>query len=292
LLLLLSRGASQRERSHIWERNPGSGSSWSEEVAQALLAAGAQVNAQGGYHGNALQAAARNGQVCLVQMLLNAGVDGNALGAKDDLSESEGLDGSDATEDIGGDVFDMHIISPLGIFLPVVACGTEADNDVVFAHWLTDIAYIMHRPDQQLAFLRNIGVSGLKCTPVSSSSLKLLSSAHLRIWQYACATGTQKKAPPDYAMLPSYARVRCSVGRKFAVMLSDMSGFRAQPMTRNVKGKLEVTNSLDYPWQLGKPQHEYVSPTLLTRVKPLKEDNVAKALMPSMVLRRLPTLRN
>lgn len=79
-MLLLSRGASQRERSHIWERNPGSGSSWSEEVAQALLAAGAQVNAQGGYHGNALQAAARNGQVCLVQMLLNAGVDGNARG--------------------------------------------------------------------------------------------------------------------------------------------------------------------------------------------------------------------
>lgn len=35
------------------------------------------------------------------------------VGAKDDLSESEGLDGSDATEDIGGALFDMHIISPL-----------------------------------------------------------------------------------------------------------------------------------------------------------------------------------
>ncbi|PYH63668.1 uncharacterized protein BO88DRAFT_430198 [Aspergillus vadensis CBS 113365] len=255
LTVELTRGASQRERSHIWERNPGSGSSWSEEVAQALLDAG--------YHGNALQAAARNGQVCSVQITPKFFNILLQVGAKDDLSESEGLDGSDATEDIGGALFDMHIIT---------------DNDVVFAHWLTDIAYIMH------PFLRNIRVSSLKCTPVSNSSLKLLYSAHLRIWQYACATGTQKKAPPHYAI--------CSVGRKFAVMLSDMSGFRAQPMTRNVKGKLEVTNSLDNPWQLGKPQHEYVSPTLPTRVKPLKEDNVAKALMPSMVLRRLPTLRN
>lgn len=49
-------------------------------MAQALLAAGAQVNAQEGYHSNALQAAARNRQVYLVQILLNTGVDSNACG--------------------------------------------------------------------------------------------------------------------------------------------------------------------------------------------------------------------
>jgi ankyrin repeat protein len=44
-----------------------------EKVVQMLLAAGAEVNAQGGDHGNALQAASSEGHEKVVQMLLDAG---------------------------------------------------------------------------------------------------------------------------------------------------------------------------------------------------------------------------
>lgn len=49
-----------------------------ERVMQMLLAAGADVNAQGGYYGNALQAASFGGHEKVVQMLLAAGAEVNA----------------------------------------------------------------------------------------------------------------------------------------------------------------------------------------------------------------------
>ena len=45
-----------------------------------LLDAGANINAQGGYWGNALQAASEQGQYQVVQMLLEKGADINAQG--------------------------------------------------------------------------------------------------------------------------------------------------------------------------------------------------------------------
>lgn len=42
-------------------------------MVQTLMDAGADVNAQGGYYSNALQAAARSGQEKVVQMLMDAG---------------------------------------------------------------------------------------------------------------------------------------------------------------------------------------------------------------------------
>lgn len=53
------------------------------EIVQVLIDAGADVNAQGGKYGNALQAAAVSGQSPeMVQMLLDAGADVNAKGGK------------------------------------------------------------------------------------------------------------------------------------------------------------------------------------------------------------------
>ncbi|KAJ6004615.1 hypothetical protein N7540_012984 [Penicillium herquei] len=49
-------------------------------VVEILVGAGADVNAQGGYYGNALQAAASNGSAETVQILLEAGTDVNAQG--------------------------------------------------------------------------------------------------------------------------------------------------------------------------------------------------------------------
>ncbi|KAJ5413837.1 hypothetical protein N7509_000464 [Penicillium cosmopolitanum] len=51
-------------------------------VVEILLAAGANVNAQGGEYGNALQAAAFNGSAETVKMLLDAGADVNAQGGQ------------------------------------------------------------------------------------------------------------------------------------------------------------------------------------------------------------------
>jgi ankyrin repeat domain-containing protein 50 len=51
-----------------------------EKVVQMLLSAGADVNAQGGFLGNALQAASRSGHEKVVQILLDAGADFNAQG--------------------------------------------------------------------------------------------------------------------------------------------------------------------------------------------------------------------
>ena len=49
---------------------------------QMLMDAEADVNAQGGYYGNALQAALVKGHDKVVQILLNAGADVNAQGAE------------------------------------------------------------------------------------------------------------------------------------------------------------------------------------------------------------------
>ncbi|KAI9873035.1 MAG: hypothetical protein M1830_000904 [Pleopsidium flavum] len=51
-----------------------------ETIVQLLLAAEADVNAQGGRYGNALQAAASHGNETIVQLLLAAGADVNAQG--------------------------------------------------------------------------------------------------------------------------------------------------------------------------------------------------------------------
>jgi ankyrin repeat protein len=45
-----------------------------------LLDKGADVNAQGGYYGNALQAASSDGHEAVVKLLLNKGADVNAQG--------------------------------------------------------------------------------------------------------------------------------------------------------------------------------------------------------------------
>jgi ankyrin repeat protein len=48
------------------------------DVVKLLLDAGADINAKGGYYGNALQAAVFKGSVDLVRLLLDAGADLNA----------------------------------------------------------------------------------------------------------------------------------------------------------------------------------------------------------------------
>ncbi|KAI1533400.1 fibronectin type 3 and ankyrin repeat domain protein 1, partial [Pyrenophora tritici-repentis] len=53
-----------------------------EQVVKTLLDAGADVNAQGGYFGNALQAASFRGHKQVVKMLLDAGADVNAQGGE------------------------------------------------------------------------------------------------------------------------------------------------------------------------------------------------------------------
>jgi len=47
-----------------------------------LLDNGADINAQGGQYGNALQAASEGGHAAVVQMLLNNGADINAQGGQ------------------------------------------------------------------------------------------------------------------------------------------------------------------------------------------------------------------
>jgi ankyrin repeat protein len=57
-----------------------------EKVVQLLLGAGADVNAQGGFYGNALQAASYRGGEKVVQMLLDAGakiIKGNIESSED-----------------------------------------------------------------------------------------------------------------------------------------------------------------------------------------------------------------
>jgi ankyrin repeat protein len=51
-----------------------------DQTVQRLLEAGADVNAQGGRHGSALQGASAKGYEQTVQRLLEAGADGNAQG--------------------------------------------------------------------------------------------------------------------------------------------------------------------------------------------------------------------
>ena len=51
---------------------------------QSVFSCGADVNAQGGPDGNALQAAARKGNELIVRLLLDHGVDFNAQGGEHD----------------------------------------------------------------------------------------------------------------------------------------------------------------------------------------------------------------
>ncbi|KAE9570980.1 hypothetical protein CGMCC3_g12946 [Colletotrichum fructicola] len=53
-----------------------------QEIVQLLLNQGADVNAQGGYYSNALQAASRGGHQEIIQLLLNQGADVNAQGGE------------------------------------------------------------------------------------------------------------------------------------------------------------------------------------------------------------------
>jgi len=49
-------------------------------IGKLLLQSGAEVNAQGGYYGNALQAASQGGHEAIVRLLLQSGADVNAQG--------------------------------------------------------------------------------------------------------------------------------------------------------------------------------------------------------------------
>ena len=75
------RGGCQCSRRRVWQYCRAS-SYGDEKVVQILLSAGADVNAQGGEYGNALQAASRYGYEKVVQMLLSAGADVNAQGGE------------------------------------------------------------------------------------------------------------------------------------------------------------------------------------------------------------------
>ncbi|OCL02329.1 ankyrin, partial [Glonium stellatum] len=52
------------------------------EIVQLLLSKGADINAQGRYHGTALQAASKHGHNEIVQLLLSKGADINAQGGQ------------------------------------------------------------------------------------------------------------------------------------------------------------------------------------------------------------------
>ncbi|KAJ7278161.1 ankyrin repeat domain-containing protein [Mycena rebaudengoi] len=60
----------------------GASQSGSFGVIQLLISQGANMNAQGGYYGNALQAAALEGHEAVVQLLLNQGANVNAQGGE------------------------------------------------------------------------------------------------------------------------------------------------------------------------------------------------------------------
>jgi len=68
---------------------------------QMLLDNGADVNAQGGYYGNALQAASFEGSDTAVQMLLDKGADVNAQGGGyGNALKAATLEGNDSTVQI------------------------------------------------------------------------------------------------------------------------------------------------------------------------------------------------
>ncbi|KAF4432780.1 GA-binding protein subunit beta-1 [Colletotrichum fructicola] len=80
-LLLLNQGADVNAQggyySNALQAASGGGH---QEIVQLLLNQGADVNAQGGEYGNALQAASEEGHQEIVQLLLNQGADVNAQG--------------------------------------------------------------------------------------------------------------------------------------------------------------------------------------------------------------------
>ena len=53
-----------------------------ENVAKLLMEKGADVNAEGGYYGNALQAASYNGHEAIAKLLIEKGADVNAQGGR------------------------------------------------------------------------------------------------------------------------------------------------------------------------------------------------------------------
>ena len=55
-----------------------------EAVIKLLLDNGADINAQGGFYGNALQIASAGGHKAVVKLLLDRGADVNAQGGRDD----------------------------------------------------------------------------------------------------------------------------------------------------------------------------------------------------------------
>ena len=56
--------------------------SGSEAIVKLLLENGAEVNAEGGFFGNALQAASDSGNEAIVKLLLENGAEVNAVGGK------------------------------------------------------------------------------------------------------------------------------------------------------------------------------------------------------------------
>ena len=76
LTILLDRGAEVNARGGYYGNALQVASSKGHnQVVQILLDKGADVNAQGGYYGNALQAALSGGHIQVVQTLLNKGAD-------------------------------------------------------------------------------------------------------------------------------------------------------------------------------------------------------------------------
>lgn len=80
--LLLASGADPSLRASTEFQYPLQAACWhgSDEVVNALIAAGAEVNAFGGKYHSALQAAACEGQSDIMAALINAGADVNATG--------------------------------------------------------------------------------------------------------------------------------------------------------------------------------------------------------------------
>ncbi|KAM0125328.1 hypothetical protein ACHAO1_010650 [Botrytis cinerea] len=81
--LLLDRGADVNAQGGEYG-NALQAAAWkgNQETVKLLLDRGADVNAQGGYHGNALQAAAWIGNQEIVKLLLDRGADVNAQGGR------------------------------------------------------------------------------------------------------------------------------------------------------------------------------------------------------------------
>ena len=74
------RSRGQRPRWRLRKCSPGCVFEGHDKIVQLLLEKGAEVNAQGGHYGNALQAACSGGHDKIVQLLLERGAEVNAQG--------------------------------------------------------------------------------------------------------------------------------------------------------------------------------------------------------------------